>query len=63
MFLSALFYQLNKTEDFFHLDFMINNNAIPVNKNLGLYLIDRAKTINDKEKRIIFIFRNRNIII
>lgn len=51
VFLSALFYQLNKTEDFFHLDFMINNNAIPVNKNLGLYLIDRAKTIKDKEKK------------
>ena len=51
VFISALFYQLNKTEDFSRLDFMIKNKVIPVNKNLGLYLIDRSKTIVDKEKK------------
>ena len=51
VFISALFYQLNKTEDFSLLDFMIKNRGIPVNKNLGLYLIDRSKTIVDKEKK------------
>ena len=51
VFISALFYQLNKTEDFSVLDFMIKNKSIPVNKNLGLYLIDRAKAINNKEKK------------
>ena len=51
VFISALFYQLNKTDDFSRLDFMIKNNVIPVNKNLGLYLIDRSKTIEDKEKK------------
>ena len=30
---------------------MIKNRGIPVNKNLGLYLIDRSKTIVDKEKK------------
>ena len=30
---------------------MIKNEVIPVNKNLGFYLIDRSKTINDKNKR------------
>ena len=51
VFISALFYQLNKTEDFSLLDFMIKNKSIPVNKNLGLYLIDRSKTIVNKEKK------------
>ena len=51
VFISALFYQLNKTDDFSRLDFMIKNNVIPVNKNLGLYLIDRSKSIEDKEKK------------
>ena len=51
VFISALFYQLNKTDDFSRLDFMIKNNVIPVNKNLGLYLIDRSKNIEDKEKK------------
>ena len=30
---------------------MIKNKVIPINKKLGLYLVDRAKYINDKEKR------------
>ena len=51
VFISALFYQLNKTDDFSKLDFMIKNKVIPVNKNLGLYLIDRSKTIEDIEKK------------
>ena len=51
VFISSLFYQLNNTEDFSSLDFMINNNLIPVNKNLGFYLIDRSKTIADKVKK------------
>jgi hypothetical protein len=51
VFLSALFNQLNKIEDFSILDFMIKNNFIPVNKKLGLYLIDRSKTIMDKDKK------------
>ena len=51
VFISALFYQLNKTEDFSLLDFMIKNKVIPVNKNLGLYLIDRAKTIKNKKNK------------
>ena len=51
VFVSALFNRLNKTDDFSHLDFMIKNNAIPVNKKLGLYLIDRSKTIIDKNKK------------
>ena len=51
VFISALFYQLNKTDDFTILDLMIKNKVIPVNKKLGLYLVDRAKYINDREKR------------
>ena len=51
VFISALFYQLNKTDDFTRLDLMIKNKVIPVNKKLGLYLVDRAKYINDREKR------------
>ena len=51
VFITALFYQLNKTDDFSRLDFMIKNKVIPVNKNLGLYLIDRSKTIENKEKK------------
>jgi len=51
VFISALFYQLNKTDDFTRLDLMIKNKVIPVNKKLGLYLVDRAKYISDREKR------------
>ena len=51
VFISALFYQLSKTDDFSRLDFMIKNNSIPVNKKLGLYLIDRSRAINDIEKK------------
>ena len=51
VFISALFYQLNKTDDFSKLDFMIKNEVIPVNKNLGFYLIDRSKAIKDTKKR------------
>ena len=51
VFISALFSQLNKTDDFSKLDFMIKNEVIPANKNLGFYLIDRSKAIKDKKKR------------
>ena len=51
VFISALFYQLSKTDDFSRLDFTIKNNSIPVNKKLGLYLIDRSRAITDKEKK------------
>lgn len=50
-FIPALFYQLSKTDDFSCLDFIIKNKNILMNKNLGLYLIDRAKSMNDKNNK------------
>ena len=50
-FIPALFYQLTKTDDFSCLDFIIKNKNILMNKNLGLYLIDRAKSMNDKNNK------------
>ena len=42
---------LSKTDDFTCLDFIIKNKNILMNKNLGLYLIDRAKSMNDKNNK------------
>ena len=50
-FIPALFYLLSKTDDFSCLDFIIKNKNILMNKNLGLYLIDRAKSMNDKNNK------------
>jgi hypothetical protein len=46
-FTPALLNQLNKTDDFSCLEFIIRNKNILINKKLGLYLIDRAKTMNE----------------
>lgn len=51
VFIPALFYQLSKTDDFSCLDFIIKNKNILINKNLGLYLIDRAKLMPDKKNK------------
>ena len=51
VFIPALFYQLSKTDDFSCLDFIIKNKNILMNKNLGLYLIDRSKSMNDKKNK------------
>ena len=47
VFIPALLNQLNKTDDFSCLEFIIRNKNILINKKLGLYLIDRAKTMNE----------------
>ena len=47
-FLPALFYRLNKTNDFSCIDFIIKNKNILINKNLGIYLIDRSKAMKEK---------------
>jgi hypothetical protein len=46
-FIPAILNQLNKTDDFSCLDFIIRNKNIIINKKIGLYLIDRSKTMNE----------------
>ena len=48
-FFPALFYRLNKTNDFSCIDFVIKNKNILINKNLGIYLIDRSKAMKEKK--------------
>jgi predicted nucleotidyltransferase len=55
VFIPALLNQLNKTDDFSCLEFIIRNKNILINKKLGLYLIDRSKTMNEiKYKNLAF---------
>ena len=54
-FIPAILNQLNKTDDFSCLDFIIRNKNIIINKKIGLYLIDRSKTMNEiKYKNLAF---------
>ena len=48
VFIPVLFYNLSKTDDFSCLDFIIKNKNILIDKSLGLYLIDRSKSMNNK---------------
>jgi hypothetical protein len=50
-FIPSLFNQLNKTDDFSCLDFIIKNQNILVDKNLGLYLIDRSRSMVDQKNK------------
>ena len=50
-FIPSLFNQLNKTDDFSCLDFIIKNQNILVDKNLGLYLIDRSRSMVDQNNK------------
>ena len=51
VFISTLFYQLNKIDDYSKLDFIIKNFSVPINNKLGLYFIDRSKFFNDPKKK------------
>ena len=54
-FIPALLNQLNKTDDFSCLDFIIRNKNILINKKIGLYLVDRSKTMSEiKYKNLAF---------
>ena len=54
-FIPAILNQLNKTDDFSCLDFIIRNKNIIINKKIGLYLIDRSKTMSEiKYKNLAF---------
>ena len=44
---------LNKTDDFSCLDFIIKNKNIFVDKNIGLYLIDRSKSIKEEKYKVL----------
>ena len=46
---------MNKTDDFSCLDFIIRNKNILINKKIGLYLVDRSKTMSEiKYKNLAF---------
>ena len=53
VFIPVLFNHLNKTDNFSCLDFIIKNKNILVDKKLGLYLIDRSKSMNEKSYKIL----------
>ena len=54
-FIPAILNQLNKTDDFSCLDFIIRNKNIITNKKIGLYLIDRSKAMSEiKYKNLAF---------
>ena len=72
IFISTLFYHLNKIKDISFIESLFKNGLIPWNHKLGLYLIDRAihmenkieekniKTINDRD--ILFIDGIENLM-
>lgn len=50
LFYASLFGQLNKTDDFGLIEYVIKNRIIPLNDKIGIYFIMRAKCFKDKEK-------------
>ena len=50
LFYASLFGQLNKTDDFGLIEYVIKNKIIPINDKMGIYFIMRAKCFKDKEK-------------
>ena len=53
VFIPSLFFHLGQTDDFSCLDFILKNKYILADKSLGLYLIDRSKTMKEKKNRIL----------
>ena len=50
LFYASLFGQLNKTDDFGLIEYVIKNKIIPINDKMAIYFIMRAKCFKDKEK-------------
>lgn len=45
---SCIFFQLNKIKELSLIEFIIKNGMIPINEKLGIYLLSRSKTFNNK---------------
>ena len=53
VYIPVLCNNLNKTDDFSCLDFIIKNKNILLDKMIGLYLIDRSKSINEERYKVL----------
>ncbi len=63
IFISTLFYHLNKIKDISFIESLFKNGLIPWNHKLGLYLIDRAIHMEDKiEEKNIKTINDRDIL-
>jgi hypothetical protein len=51
IFVSTLFYHLNKIKDLSFFESLFKNGLIPINHKLGLYLIDRAIHLENKKDK------------
>ena len=49
LFYASLCAQLNKVDDIKEIEFMIKNKIIPINENMGIYFIMKAKSFKDKK--------------
>ena len=50
LFYASLFSQLNKADDINVVEFVIKDKIMPINENIGIYFIMKAKSFKDKEK-------------